>query len=445
MRRSVPLLITTLILTATPLLAVSPADAAQAGRCDGKKPTIVSDAKEVTGTARDDVIVVTGRGPSQVEAGAGDDTVCLRRRGYVQVDAGSGDDTVVSQERRGRPNTVLGPGDDTYVGSDGRDSVADADLCCGQRAGGVNTIRTRGGTDYVTIGHRRGPSRDTVDLGRGDDSLTVLRGKDHRRADLTGGEGADALSLYLPLRGLFAVDAEQGTASIGGAPFVHWSAFEEYDLLSQGAVSFTGTAGDDTVALVGPGPITATTGAGDDTVAVSPFSTSSGSIDGGDGEDVVDYSSHADIVGDVATGAITTEGVTLTVTSVERWGVNSAGSVELTGSSGDDVLRADACSVTLRGGGGNDQLTAGREPGDEGFFVSYSPDSPPGRCGAPTSKVYGEAGDDVLISGDSFASYARRKPRERVSLLDGGDGIDVAIGGDGRVACLAETRVSCED
>ncbi|WP_295660359.1 hypothetical protein, partial [uncultured Nocardioides sp.] len=135
MRRSVPLLITTLLITATPLLAVSPADAAQAGRCDGKKPTIVSDAKEVTGTARDDVIVVTGRGPSQVEAGAGDDTVCLRRRGYVRVDAGSGDDTVVSQERRGRPNTVLGPGDDTYVGSDGRDSVADADLCCGQGAG----------------------------------------------------------------------------------------------------------------------------------------------------------------------------------------------------------------------------------------------------------------------------------------------------------------------
>ncbi|WP_426242197.1 hypothetical protein [Nocardioides sp. LHG3406-4] len=450
MPHSTPTVIGALLLALTPLAFASSSASAAAVRCDGKRATIVSGAeqvtgmaKRVTGTAKDDVIVVTGRGSAVVAAGAGDDTICLRTRGTTLVRAGNGDDTVLSQERRGRPDVLLGPGDDTYSGSGGSDLVRETHAR-GGRAGGVDTIRTRGGDDFVMIGPRRGANLDTVDLGSGDDSLMVV-GKAGSGARLTGGPGTDVLSLYVARRARLAVDAQHGTATVADESYLRWSAFDAYELFAKGTQSFTGSTGDDTVGFIGPGSISATMGGGDDTVATSPIiGHAAGLVDGGEGDDALKYLTESDIVGDTTTGQVTAGGTTLTMASVERLAARTSGSVSLTGSDGNDDLRAEGCAVTLRGGAGNDHLVSGQDPEDDAFTIAFS-SAEPQRCTAPTSNVQGEAGDDVLVGNDVYSSWSGRRSRPRQTVLDGGDGVDVAVGmtSRGRTTCIAETRVSC--
>ena len=443
----------TLALAATTLTAVAvPATAAAPGdpRCQGRTPTIVGSGG-IEGTPRDDVIVVTGRGRAVVTARGGDDTICLRHRGSVSVDAGAGDDRIVSLQRRGRPDVDLGPGDDTYVGTSGSDSVQDVDF--GRRStrpAGTDTIRTGGGVDHVVIGHRNRANPDTVDLGEVDDSLTVVGGPGHRRGTLTGGEGGDTLSVQAVTRSSLVVDAVAQSATVGGRPFVQWSSFDSYELVSLGPLSFQGTPGDDAVVIGTRGPVTASTGAGDDELTIFPIvGNPSGSVAAGEGRDSVSYSSRGDVVGDVTTGILRAGSGTLTMDSIEKLVATSSGDVDLTGSDGDDELWADGCHVTLRGGGGDDQLHAGLDSIDGVHIFGGGGDGP--RCTMPSDQLLGEAGDDVMVRGDAAPHWLGRRTARRTSLLDGGDGRDVAIGGGiglregDRITCVAETRVGCED
>ena len=448
----------TLALAATTVTTVAvPATAAAAEgpgtpRCQGRAATIVGSGR-VEGTSRDDVIVVTGRGSAFVEAGGGDDRICLRHRGYVLVQAGDGDDRIVNLKRRGRPDVTLGPGDDTYVGSSGPESVVDLDFGRGSApSGGVDTIRTGGGDDFVAVGDHRQASRDTVDLGEGDDSLLVFGGPGQRGGTLSGGGGEDSLSVQAVTGSALVVDAVAQSATVGGQPFAQWSSFDTYDLHSLGPLSFQGTPGDDILTLATHGPATVSTGAGDDSVSVWPLvADASGTIAAGDGQDSVVLSSRSDVVGTVGTGTGTLRagGGTLTTSSVEKHTASSRGDVELTGSDGDDELWADGCHVTLRGGAGDDRLHSGSDTIDA--ITLFDGPMSGKRCTDPTSTVLGEAGDDVLVLHDSISFGFGRRPARRDTLLDGGEGRDVAIGGGSgpsgrdRTTCMAETQVSCEE
>ncbi|MBM3635243.1 MAG: calcium-binding protein [Actinobacteria bacterium] len=113
----------------------APADSARA-TCHGDPVTITASRGDITGTARRDVIRLTG--PGHVRSGAGDDIVCGSRFAD-QVDAGAGHDVVLGgpehdRLRGGAGSDVLfgeaghdhlegGPGGDTLMGGPGRDRV----------------------------------------------------------------------------------------------------------------------------------------------------------------------------------------------------------------------------------------------------------------------------------------------------------------------------------
>lgn len=98
------------------LSVVASADAA-AQRCHGQRATIVGKGKLI-GTAKRDVIVLTGVG--NVNAGAGNDLVC-GSRGNDVINGGAGNDVIYG----GAGNDVLigGPGDDMLMGEAGTDTI----------------------------------------------------------------------------------------------------------------------------------------------------------------------------------------------------------------------------------------------------------------------------------------------------------------------------------
>lgn len=122
-------------LAATAPAMAAPADSARP-TCHGYPVTITASRGDITGTARRDVIRLTG--PGHVRSGAGDDIICGSRFAD-QVDAGAGHDVVLGGHghdriRGGAGSDVLfgeggddhlegGPGGDTLMGGTGRDRV----------------------------------------------------------------------------------------------------------------------------------------------------------------------------------------------------------------------------------------------------------------------------------------------------------------------------------
>jgi hypothetical protein len=249
-----------------------------------------------------------------------------------------------------------------------------------------------------------------------------------------GGEGRDSLvpsaqestdvgSNPLPL-GDVVFDAGSGTATVGGAPYVSWSGFEEYHLsdIRRNTITFIGSAGDDLLVL-GTNVQHARMGRGDDIVVnIWRHPPAGGAIGGGPGRDGlrmavdgvvrVDVSREVEVVLDGQRSTLGLSGFEDATVSGRR--------VALFGSNTDNRLVARTTGQAfVAGKGGDDVLDVG---------VSRNVDPNLGAFRLAT----GGAGDDLL--------HGSRLD----DVLTGGPGLDRAFGHRGRDVCTAEVRVGCE-
>lgn len=101
-------------------LTLLPGAAHAAATCQGQPATIEASSGAVTGTAGDDVIVVSGT-VTQVDAREGDDLVCVvdtvQMDAWLEILAGPGDDAVDATAAGARVAADLGAGSDSYDGS----------------------------------------------------------------------------------------------------------------------------------------------------------------------------------------------------------------------------------------------------------------------------------------------------------------------------------------
>ena len=121
---------TVLVLVALVVMLLPTSTAHAASTCHGLPATIEASTGAVTGTAGDDVIVVTGT-VTRVEAGDGNDLICLVDTRelpgfniYIFVDPGAGDDVVDASAAGARTSASLGPGADSFTGSPFADQVS---------------------------------------------------------------------------------------------------------------------------------------------------------------------------------------------------------------------------------------------------------------------------------------------------------------------------------
>jgi Ca2+-binding RTX toxin-like protein len=441
--------------------------------CDGVPATIV-------GTDGDDVIDGTS-GPDVISAGAGNDTV----RGFGGNDricGGPGDDTIDG-----------GPGNDRIFGGAGRDILSDP--------GGRNVVDGGDGADDISTGED-----DDIVRGRdGNDVIRVSKGSDR----LTGGEGFDTIDAsgidVFPTQAGIAINLTTGRIHFGFEQSI--SGFEGI-IGTSGADELTGDDGPNVidgwiwcgdvitgnggndVLQTGLGPSPAPTSPcfpprlsgddGDDSLIgylgpteggagndfFQPLDTSSGTLVGGPGFDIVDYSLlSAAVEVDLETGRAIKKAVTGvhdTLQEIEQvtgtlfadqLTASSAGSV-LVGSDGDDELLGLSGADVLRPGKGADDVDGGDGPdvldiSDLTSAVSVDLRAGSAVSGADTDRVVrvesviGTSFDDTL-AGDGLPNYLRGgdgndliQGRGGNDVLDGGSGSDRCAGGAGTDAVVA--------
>lgn len=409
------------------LIATTTSSAEAAAQCGGKRATIVSKAKVVLGTFVDDVIVVAGRGFIRVDSGGGHDTICVRtaRGAVVTVLPGMGDD-VVRVETRTTTLATLDGGRDIFLGGPGADSVS--------------------------TGLPNQANRDRVLLGGGDDAVSFTAGTQHRRAVVKGGGGRDVVRLDADVP--MVVDADRAVTTVKGRVFARWAGFEDFRLSSAARQTFLGSDRAEKVTFEGAGEVRATTRGGDDQVTVH-YAGRGGApaIDTGEGRDLlrVEVTAHH-TVGSLVTDRVDVANALGDTTGFGFTGVEDlaivahhmsitpmASLVELHGDDGDNRLQGSGCDVRIHGGAGNDELRVGLDRTDPAVVSVPQPPS----C-TPTSHVYGEAGDDVLLSRGISLSPRGLKEIAIADLLDGGEGSDSANAWAGQDTCVAEARAGCE-
>lgn len=208
-----PLLLAGLSLPAVTASSSYAADAT----CQGLPATVTGDGATLTGTEGADVIVASGA-TTLIDALGGDDTICAfaAYADNVLVSAGAGDDHVLVTGGSGggyslrRTTTDLGPGDDTYTGWEGAENV---DTPVSARLG-ADTISTGGGTDFVGSGAPGEPNRDVVDLGDGQDVLSLTLPPGSAMAATSRSRGGALLRLDDTGAGVWAVDLRGRTGTV---------------------------------------------------------------------------------------------------------------------------------------------------------------------------------------------------------------------------------------
>ena len=400
--------------------ATAPATAAET--CFGLAPTIVgaTGAEMLRGTEGDDVILA--RGVAAVAALGGDDALCLEGAAYVY--AGDGNDRVRSVTDAQKHQVVLGSGSDLFEGSDGRDRVYGENVGGEGRYPGTGTantdvVHTFGGDDRVWSGTVEQPNADQVDLGEGDDHVTLSSapGGDAR---LVGGPGDDKLWAELERTdpASYSFDLEAGTVAADGVRFAVADDFNDLWVRAHGsAVSVRGTDGPNQVDVLGGAAVD--TGAGRDVIRVEDRGLRS--VAGGAGRDAVRVyvgSPGRAFAVDLRrrrftrgpeSGPFETELLKLRGSSALRH------PVEVLGSRRRDVVLVETCGAVVRGAGGSDRLAATSE-----------------QCDETVTTLLGGSGDDRLLGGEDR------------DVLVGGPGHDVADGGDRRDRCRAEVERRCE-
>jgi Ca2+-binding RTX toxin-like protein len=281
-------------------------------------------------------------------------------------------------------------------------------------------VRALGGNDTITgVLQASQPAQLTIDGGTGDDTITGTQGAD----TLVGGDGKDVVDgnrgndvarlgtgddtfVWDPGDGS---DTVEGQAGIDAMAFNGANVAERIDLSANGTrLRFTRDIANVTMDTAGVERVDFTARGGSDTVTVNDLTgtgvtdvnvdlgsgtgTGDGSVDqivveGTDGNDVVH------VAGDVSGVAVTGLAAAISILHAEP-----TDKLRVDGRDGDDAieaanLTADALSLTIDGGDGDDVLVGGH--GDD--------------------TIFGGAGDDVLTGGPGL------------DTLDGGSGSNVLI------------------
>ena len=348
-------------------------------------------------------MTVIGRGGTDnLEGGAGNDALFGGDSAGAALNTGTGNDTLVAgggndRVHGGDGNDVLngGSGNDELVAGSGNDTMTGG-------LGNDGELDGEAGTDTVSYADGRGSAVNVVlndgaarTDGGADDAEGGQREAVVNTENVTGSSHGDTL------RG----DSERNTLSGGDGPDT---------LLGLGSADvLDGNAGDDTL-----------DGGAD---------TGGDVINGGDGQDLVDFSSRSQgVVVSLAGPAINNDGH-----GGDQDNVNPGDVEQVRGSSHNDVLNGNALANVLVGGSGADLLEGGggndtASYADQGAPVSVTlnagaDDGAPGEGDAVnTENVRGTTGPDVLIGDDG------------PNALFGGDGDDTLQGRGSADALIGE-------
>ena len=230
-----------------------------------------------------------------------------------------------------------------------------------------------------------------------------------RTATIVGTEGADEI---------------QGT---GGADVIHALGGDDVVTGLAGDDVICGGGGNDTI-VPGAGTDEVYGGGGNDRFEVE--AGVSGTLDGGLGRDVIDFSAVAGtpVVGNLAPGQFTAGTGACTVWRVENV-IGSPLDDDITGDGRRNVLWGGAGNDTLTGGAGADRLLGG--PGDDLLWGGAGDDLLRGGPGA--DEVYGQGQAD-RVHGDAGADLLRGGPGNDTLYSDAAD--RSVAGGDGEDLCI---------
>lgn len=409
-------------------------------------------------TLVDDELLCPRASLGQVSAvlGSGDDRVDARGDVPFTVDAGAGEDDL----RGGSVADSLtgGVGDDIIDGADG-DDVLSGGAGSDDLRGGPGTDLVDGGVGVDLIDGESGA--DIIDAGPGDDLVT---GGDDADA-VHGGDGADELD---------GADGSDALWGDGGGDTLRGDEGADRIDGGDGADRATGGAGDDELAG----------GRGDDQVAGDEGSDGvaggddADTLEGGVGIDVVqggagDDAITATVDGDRLQGGDGTDqvsfasaaaGVDIDLNSRRAAGASAVDFFDdlpetIEGSDFDDRVRAaDATSLRIRAGAGNDVLIGSLgedllDGGDGWDAVDYGARITPLTISASGDAESGAPGERDVVTTDNEVLIGGSAPDVLIgsggpSRLVGGDGDDRLEDTDGSVdqlVCGAGTDVAIAD
>ena len=486
MRRTTTL--TALLLGAT-LLAPTGAATAAGETCRGEAATLVGTERVLQGTEGRDVIVT---GASEyVFAGAGNDVICVAASGtggnILDVDAGPGDDLVDST---GMPasyylDAILGDGADTFVGGPESERVTagatDEPYLGAPGESEVDVIDTGDGQDSVTSGGPGLPNPDVVRTGNGDDNV-IYAGVMGAGGVLDAGDGDD---LLLPRASgtTFHIDLAARTLGRNGVPEAVFTSFERVSVSPEpglGAIEIAGSDDRDDVEIRTAAVVRADLGAGVDSLelAATPVGTdldlgagadaiSVRSLDGSVDLDLADETLSID--GSRDARLVGVENAYASADEVRMVGDARANSfiavgcrASIDGRGGKDQITHEnydfdaeqgydctSAKVTLRGGGGNDEIDGGKRA-DRIYGGGGNDRISTGPAVTGVNRAWGGAGNDRLDGGSAKDVLRGDGGRDtlvgdkQADTLIGGKGRDRAVGGPGRDTCAAEVEKSCE-
>lgn len=389
--------------------------------CQGKEATIVADSSQqyLTGTEGDDIIV--SNYGIYVESLGGDDTICLTGGGAY---AGAGNDSVIVTGTTG-VSVVLGAGDDRFIGGPGTDYVDYGASPEGQERSGNDTIKTAAGSDWVRSGWRNEPNRDAIDLGPGNDTVTVTVRR-NAGISFTGGRGRD----FIAIRGRDAslgLDLARGLLTRRGARIGSLTGFDMYSVhvWKPAAVTVLGSKRADWVDVAARAARVDLRG-GNDLFGLS--GPARGAVEvhasGGSGVDSIVSGGGQSLLVDLPHGVIrllsgAPDGVmTAEVSGFEDVGAYSRQTTVI-GDEGPNTIRTYGCPSRVQAGAGDDIVV----------FTSKGEESPQQDC---FGEISGGPGDDLLVG-----SHVD-------DVLLGDHGRDEARGRGGTDMCVAELELTCE-
>jgi Ca2+-binding RTX toxin-like protein len=425
------------------LATLAPTTAHAAGEtCRGVPATLVgTPGSELVGTEGPDVVVTNGAAP--VRTLGGDDLVCVTGDANDRVDAGDGNDVVDRSQDRGEfTTTILGAGSDQFVGSSANDVVwagtkPRRDLVDRDRdvIDGGPVDREYG--DYVISGEPGQPNSDEIRLGggtsgRGGTAGTVeLYGTPTAQTVLDGTRGS-RLTLETTGASRIAIDTTAGTYTRDDGPAAALTGFADFELSDEEEtryIDFRGSDADETITLdtTRNAAYDLRMGGGDDEIALQTdrIHRRVNVFDGGAGHDqlgivIPGKEVRLDLRRERLLAGKTRNAVPASATGFEDAEI-VAGLIDLSGTSGDNDLRAHGCDVRVRALGGDDKVSP--------LTLLYDQLL---RCKAPRARFEGGGGDDHLF-GDGGPD-----------VLVGGPGKDRVNGGSGRDTCQGETMRRCE-
>lgn len=368
--------------------------------------------------------IIGGSGDDSINAGAGNDSAfggggndsILGGAGADYLDGQQGDDTLAGQG--GKDTLIGGEGNDTFQWSAAGDGVDEV-----SSLGGYDQMQVTatGAADTVTVG-KIGPRIQitsggnvltinadihvvSIDLGNGDDSITVgdLSGVSQTVMTINGGDGNDNLNAGAGILG----DVRLRLSGDAGNDTITGSANDDTIDGGAGTDSLLGGTGADTI-FGGTENDTISGQAGDD------------SITGDDGNDLLVGGDGNDTV----RGGLGNDSL-----------VGQAGDDSLDGAEGRDTLSGGDGNDSLDAGGGKDYLTGGN--GDDTIDGGRNDDTILGDAGNDTIRgnhgndsIDGGTGDDTISGGDGNDTVNGADGNDLLTGADGDDAVNGAAGND---------------